>query len=615
MHAPGRGQMSRTVTNIFLLTGLKIAGLLLSLVLIMLQTAVLGAGPMADAYFLVRRLILTAINMAGEASNQLLVPDFARRSTAIGTVTTGRTSATGAAGASDATVGIGGTGAASWAPKVMGRGGLSLIALAVLIAGAVAIFTPEVVALLAPGFDPESSDMAVHLLRIVAICLPLSMIGGVAGAFNFSRRRFGITTLARMVPRIALVLVLLTMAGAAGPVALSWALVAGVAVSTAIVVWTSLREAARLPGSPTKGSEGDEGDEGARTVALDTDTNIDTDTEANSKVAPHVAPHATPHIDTPRIVAPHQAPRQRTRARAWAIGINVVAQMAMGWLDAGLASMAGVGAVTVLFVAQRLLSSAPGAVNSSVTAVFYTEYSHGAATLDQPSDRASDTGGRPFPKPACDAKVQVAAAVRISLLLVLPLALFILLAAEPLVRLLLERGAFTPADTKATAELMRFLSPVLLINAVLAAFVTATLADARLPLVRVFLCFASVTLGLRLILGLVLVPVGGLAGLALAIILSSVAGAPVLGMALSRFRGRLFRRHDQRALATMFGAAMLGAGAAAAVARVFNPGDVAGAVGMGAVLLAVYLLVCTGARLPETMALQRIALRKWRRGD
>ncbi len=609
--------MSRTVTNIFLLTGLKIAGLLLSLVLIMLQTAVLGAGPMADAYFLVRRLILTAINMAGEASNQLLVPDFARRSTAIGTVTTGRTGATGAIGATGATVGIGGTGAASWAPKVIGRGGLSLIALAVLIAGAVAIFAPAVVALLAPGFDPERSEMAVHLLRIVAICLPLSMIGGVAGAFNFSRRRFGITTLARMVPRIALVLVLLTMAGAAGPVALSWALVAGVAVSTAIVVWTSLREAARLPGSPTKGSEGDEG---ARTVALDTDTDIDTDTgtEANSKVAPHVTSHLVA-----RHQAPRQDPRQRTRARAWAIGINVVAQMAMGWLDAGLASMAGVGAVTVLFVAQRLLSSAPGAVNSSVTAVFYTEYSHGAATLDrvadwvadQPSDRASDTGKRPFPNPARDAKVQVAAAVRISLLVVLPLALFILLAAEPLVRLLLERGAFTPADTKATAELMRFLSPVLLINAVLAAFVTATLADARLPLVRVFLCFASVTLGLRLLLGLVLVPVGGLAGLALAIILSSVAGATVLGVALSRFRGRLFRPHDQRALATMFGAAMLGAGAAAAVGRVFNPGDVAGVVGMGAALLAVYLLVCTGARLPEMMALKRIALRKWRRGD
>lgn len=543
--------MSRTVANIFLLTALKIAGLLLSVVLIMLQTAVLGAGPMADAYFLVRRLILSAINMTGEATNQLLVPDFARQSAAFG---------------------------AARARRAMGRGGLVLVAISVLIAGVVAIFAPLVVAALAPGFDAERSSMAVLLLRIVVICLPLSMIGGVAGAFNFSRRRFGITTLARMAPRLALVLVLLAMGAAAGPVALSWALVAGVALSTAVVVWKSLREAAR-PAAPVTGSE------------------------AEAERADIARPVDATHQRS------RQRPHQRTRARAWAIGINVVAQMAMGWLDAGLASMAGVGAVTVLFVAQRLLSSAPGAVNSSVTAVFYTEYSHSAATAGSSPDAAQ----RPPEAPGGDAKAQVAAAVRISLFLVLPLALFILLAAEPLVRLLLERGAFTPADTKATAEVMRYLSPLLLVNAVLAAFLAATLADARLPLVRIFLWFSAVTLGLRLILGLVLVHYAGLAGLAVAIILSSVAGAVVLGLALSRSHGRLFQRHDQRALATMVGAAVLGAGAAASAGQMFGPTNPVGLVGMGAVLVVVFVLLCASARLPEMMALKRIILRKWRR--
>ncbi|APX89009.1 hypothetical protein BV394_04100 [Brevirhabdus pacifica] len=526
--------MSRTVANILLLTLLKGSGLLLSLVLVMLQTAVLGTGPLADAYFMVRRLILSAINMTGEATNQLLVPEFVRQTARQG---------------------------AGRARRAMARGGAVLVLGSLVLAGLVAGFAPAVVAALAPGFDTQRAGEAELLLRIAAICLPLAMMGGVAGAFNFSRRRFGITTLARMAPRLVLVLVLLAMGAAAGPVVLTWAMVAGVAISTGVVIWKSLREAGRDAG---------EEDEAPAENAL-----------AESAAA------ATNQSD---------GDAGRRRQRAAAIAINVVAQMAMGWLDAGLASLAGAGAVTVLFVAQRLLSSAPGAVNSSVTAVFYTEYSHDAASAAEGRDAR---GG------------QVAAAVRISLFMVVPLAFLILVAATPLVQVLLERGAFTAADTAATAQVMRLLSPLLLINAVLAAFLAATLADGRLPLVRIFLWFSLATLGLRLVLGLALVEGAGLAGLALAIILSSCAGALVLGRALGQSHGRLFLGHDLRALGVML---VSGAVAALGAMVPLQLGGVAGLLLSGLVLAGLFVAGCALGRLKEVMVLKRLMLARWRRG-
>lgn len=505
---------ARLFGNIILMTGLKLVGLLLSVALIVLQAAIFGTTQTADAYFFVRRLILSAIVMVFSATNQLTVPEFVR-----------------------ALHGAEGDGPR----RAMLRFGVPVVLLVSVVALVSAAYSTFIVGSLAPGFGPERVEEAAKLLRIVLICLPLSAIAAMAGAFNFARRKFGITTLARLAPRIALLLAIAVLGAQASPVALSRALVAGVAIMTLLIVWRGWRS---LRGSRTEPAKG-----GAAT---------------------------------------------KTRTRAVAVTLNAAAQMATGWMDSALASLTGIGGVTIMFVAQRLLSAAPGAVNSAVNSAYYTEYSHNATT------RETHPSG------------QIASAVRISLFLTLPLVVFVMTTAEPLIRFLLEHGAFTAQDSAATADLVRFLAPLLLVNAVLAALIPAVLADDRLPLVRVFLWFAAASLLIRLAAGLPLAQIWGLKGLAISILLASTGAAGVLGFYLHRHHGSLFALSDLRALGSMIASALVTGLAALQMAAVLEPTGLWSLIAMAGAVAVLFLLSCAACRLSEIDALKGLLAGKAR---
>lgn len=501
----------RLLANIFLMTVLKLFGLFLSLVLIILQTAFFGAGASSDAYFFVRRLILSSLAMIFEASNQLTVPEFVR----------------GLEGGTEAL------------HRVLWRFGAPLVAGMSLLAFIVGLAAHPIITLMAPGFDPERVEQSATLLRIVVICLPLTMIGAIAGSFNFARRQFGLTMFVRLAPRLALIPVFVVLGAAVTPEALSWALVAGTAVMTAAICWSGLNA--------------------LRTVA--------------AGVARPVR-------------------KARTRQRAAAVAINAVAQMAMGWIDAALASLVGVGGVTIMFVAQRLLSAAPGAVNSSVTSAYYTEYSHAAAAGGEKAD------------------LQIALAVRISLFLALPLAAFVMVSAPELIDFLLQRGAFQAEDAAATARVLRYLSALLILNAVLAALLPAVLSDDGLPMVRVFLWFSFAALATRIVAGIPLVHLLGLRGVAISIILASLASAMVLAGYLYRRHGSFFRLRDIRAILYMVVAAVV-AGVATHLA-LGHSGllGVAGLVFSAAAIGTIFLGLCATVRLPEARALGALLRRR-----
>ncbi|MCE8510797.1 oligosaccharide flippase family protein [Ruegeria pomeroyi] len=504
---------ARLLANIVLMTGLKLVGLLLSVLLIVLQTAAFGTTPAADAYFTVRRFVLSAIAMAFEATNQLAVPEFVREVQ---------------------------SGGHAGMRRALLRFGIPIVGLLSLIALALWVFAEPVVRLLAPGFDDDRLAQAAELLGVVALCLPLTGIAALAGAFNFARRRFGLTTLARLLPRVTLLPVLLVMGAAVTPLSLSWALVIGVALMALMIVVQGLRDLRRM-------------DRGG--------------------------------LSMPR--------RSTTPRRAAAVTINAAAQMAMGWADAALASLTGLGGVTIMFVAQRLLSAAPGAVNSAVNSAYYTEYSHAAG---------AEAGARPT----------IAAAVRISLFLTLPLVAFVMIAATPLITFLLERGAFTAEDTAASADLVRFLAPLLLVNAVLAAFLPATLADDGLPLVRVFLWFSAVALLIRFAAGLPLGALFGLKGVASSILLASTGSALVLARALHRRHSALGTRHDLREIALMIGAAVVAAAVSTLVWWQLDLGDLALLCAHALTVGLLFLAGCALLRLPEMQALLALLRRRRR---
>lgn len=159
-------------------------------------------------------------------------------------------------------------------------------------------------------------------------------------------------------------------------------------------------------------------------------------------------------------------PRWTLSSGAWrlagaAFGLTIVSQALTSvtpMLELLIASRLGEGAVSVLGYANRLLALFSGLASVVVTRALMPVLSH--AHLQSPALT----------------RALVAAWTRRSVVAGLLLGLLVALAAEPLTRLLFERGQFAAADTARVAGVLRFAStqlPVLLPSLVLAAYAMA----------------------------------------------------------------------------------------------------------------------------------------------
>ena len=230
-----------------------------------------------------------------------------------------------------------------------------------------------------------------------------------------------------------------------------------------------------------------------------------------------------------------------------------------------LATFEGTGAVTWLTHAFRLMYLPLGVLGVSIATVTLPEVSRHAATGDLAAVRET-----------------VSRRLRLMLAVMVPAAVGLAVLATPIVRLVLERGEFTAADTPATARALVCYAPGIVGYAAvrLTAPVFYAFGNSLKPAL-----VSVVTVALNVGLNLVLVRIMGYPGLALGTALASWFNAGGLLVLLHRRLGGI----DARRLADRFARICLAAGAMGAAVGAVE-GMVGGLAAEGGLLIEALVL-------------------------
>lgn len=459
-HSGGRGRLARRMASVGGLTAIsRLAGFFRDIVL----AAVLGAGPVADAFFVALRLPnhFRAIFAEG-AFNAAFVPSYARARAQQGS------------GA-----------AALFASRVF-----TLLVLSQLVLLALALaFTPTVIRLLAPGFvDTEGRfALAVDLTRITfPYLLLMTLVTLFSGMLN-------------AIDRFA--------AAAAAPILLNVALVAALALAAFF---------------PTAGHAAAWGvlAAGILEVML---------VAGDAKRAGIMVHFRRPRWD-------HDVKRFFTALGPATIGSAGV-QIAL-FADTILASFLSVGALSVLYYADRLNQLPIGVIGIAAGTVLLPEMARRVGAGDE--------------RGALHAQNR---AIELTLALAMPFVVGFLVVPDLIMRALFGRGAFTAADAAAAGATLRAyalgLVPFVLIRSLTATFFAR--GDTLTP-VKASLTAAALNVALKI----VLVTTTGLAqvGLALATSLGGWVNIALVGWLAMRagllsFDARLRRSLAGLAVATL----------------------------------------------------------------
>jgi len=180
------------------------------------------------------------------------------------------------------------------------------------------------------------------------------------------------------------------------------------------------------------------------------------------------------------------------------VGVNQINTV----VDRSLASTLGDGAITVLNSANRLNGFVLGLFISTIAAVIYP-------TLSKLSNGDND---EKFTK-------SVAQSVNTVVLLIIPISVGAIVLAEPIVRVVFERGAFNPEDTSMTAIALVCYSIGMIgfglrdiLNRVF-----YSIQDTRTPMIN-----GALSMGMNILLNIILIKFFGHAGLALATSISAL---------------------------------------------------------------------------------------------
>ena len=396
-----------------------------------LIAAVLGAGPVADAFFVAFRVPNLFRRLFAEgAFNAAFIPLFAKRFH-----------------------GEGGEAAArAFAEQALA--GLTLALLVFTILGEVAM--PWLMILLAPGFvaDPPKFELAVLLARIaLPFLLCMSLVALYSGILN-ALGRFAIAAFAPSLLNVVLIAVLLAVIAfghgdqSTAAIALAWGIAASGVLQVLVVAVAAARVKMRLA---------------------------------------FRLPRLNP--DMRRLLA-----LAGPGLLAGGMGQLTVV------LNTVIASLQD-RVVSWLYYADRLFQLPLGVIGVAIGVVLLPELSHRLRANDHAAAMASENRS-----------------LETALLLTLPAAVALFVAAGPIVRVLFEHGAFTPIDAKATAAMLTALAPGLPAFVLIKVFHPGFFAreDTKTPML-----YAGIGMAANVALSLTLFVILGAVGIAIA---TSIAG-------------------------------------------------------------------------------------------
>jgi putative peptidoglycan lipid II flippase len=207
--------------------------------------------------------------------------------------------------------------------------------------------------------------------------------------------------------------------------------------------------------------------------------------------------------------------------------------------------------VSWLYYAERLFQLPLGVIGVAIGVVLLPALSHKLRSGDHASAIASENRALEF-----------------GLLLTLPAAVALFLAADPIIRVLFERGAFTSADTEATARMLAAfalgLPAYVLIKVLHPSFFARE--DTKTPMI-----FAGISMAVGVVLSLGLFLTIGPTGIAVATSLSGWLNVGLLAAALRR-RGMLaLDRIFRRRFAGIFAATTITGGTVFALVEILAP--------------------------------------------
>jgi putative peptidoglycan lipid II flippase len=422
-----------------------------------LIAATLGAGPIADAFFVAFRIPNLFRRLFAEgAFDAAFIPLFAKR-------------LHGEDGA-----------AAARAFAEQALAGLTLILVVFTLLGEIVM--PWLMLLLAPGFaaDPPKLALAILLARIaLPFLLCMSLVALYSGMLN-ALGRFAIAALAPSLLNVVLIVVLLACIAfdhgdqRAAAIALAWGIAASGLLQVLVVGVAAAKAKMRLSIRPPRFN-----------------------------------------ADMRRLLA--------LAAPALLAGGLTQLTVVLNTMIASLQDRV----VSWLYYADRLFQLPLGVIGVAIGVVLLPELSHRL--------RANDHAG------AIGAENR---SLEIALVLTLPAAVALFVAAGPIVRVLFEHGAFSAVDAKATAAMLAALAPGLPAFVLIKVFHPGFFAreDTTTPML-----YAGIGMGANVGLSLMLFVILGAVGIAIA---TTLAGWLHVGLLAGTLKSReefaldaTFRRH------------------------------------------------------------------------
>jgi putative peptidoglycan lipid II flippase len=229
--------------------------------------------------------------------------------------------------------------------------------------------------------------------------------------------------------------------------------------------------------------------------------------------------------------------------------------------------------VSWLYYAERLFQVPLGIIGVAIGVVLLPTLSHKLRSGDHAAVLATENRALEF-----------------SLLLTMPAAVALFIAAEPIIRVLFERGAFTAADTEATAAMLAAfalgLPAYVLIKVLHPSFFARE--DTKTPMI-----FAGIAMAANVVLSLALFFAAGPTGIAIATTLAGWINVALLVVALRRRDGLTLDRIFRRRFAGILAATAVMGGVVFALVALIGPWF-APASGILAQATALALLVGTG---------------------
>jgi putative peptidoglycan lipid II flippase len=349
----------------------------------------------------------------------------------------------------------------------------ALVILLGLIVLALVAFAPQVVAALASGYDESKRELATGLTRITAPFLLLVSLAALAmGSLN-AFGRFFLPALAPAAFNVAMIACAIALPGLLP----AWGLDPVAALAIGATLGGVLQLAVQIPLLAREGYR-------YRPLLAWRDPGL-------ARIAGMMGPAV--------------------------IGLAIVQLSIL--IDTQFASrILGDGPLAWLNFAFRIMYLPIGVVGVGIGTVHLVEAARHAAAGEREGLLAA-----------------VERAVRLTAFLALPAMAGLIALRVPLVRLLYEHGAFTPADTQATADALLWYAAAVFTYASLKVFVPTfyALGDARTPLLA-----SACAIGAKILASALLVGPMGHAGLALSTLLATVVNAGLLALALRRRAGR-----------------------------------------------------------------------------